>query len=93
MGKKVFKVLPGEIGRSLRMAGCGGRIPDMIMDYALYRNGERALDGSTISELIASARKDGGFLWVGSKAWSLQGLKRPFAQRSMGYSLETNKFA
>ena len=35
------------------------------MDYALYRNGERALDGSTISELIASARKDGGFLWVG----------------------------
>ena len=37
----------------------------MIMDYALYRNGERALDGSTISELIASARKDGGFLWVG----------------------------
>jgi magnesium transporter len=37
----------------------------MAMDYALYRNGERALDGSTISELIASARKDGGFLWVG----------------------------
>jgi magnesium transporter len=37
----------------------------MIMDYALYRNGERALDGSPISELIASARKDGGFLWVG----------------------------
>ena len=35
------------------------------MDYALYRNGERALDGSPISELIASARKDGGFLWVG----------------------------
>ena len=37
----------------------------MAMDYALYRNGERALDGSTISELIASAREDGGFLWVG----------------------------
>ena len=37
----------------------------MAMDYALYRNGERTLDGSTISELIAHARKDGGFLWVG----------------------------
>ena len=37
----------------------------MAMDYALYRNGERTLDGSTISELIASAREDGGFLWVG----------------------------
>ena len=47
------------------MARCGGRIPHMAMDYALYRNGERALDGSTISELIASARADGGFLWVG----------------------------
>lgn len=47
------------------MADYGGKIPYMIMDYALYRNGERALDGSTISELIASARKDGGFLWVG----------------------------
>ena len=47
------------------MARCGGRIPHMAMDYALYRNGERALDGSTISELIASAREDGGFLWVG----------------------------
>ena len=47
------------------MGGYGGKIPYMIMDYALYRNGERALDGSTISELIASARKDGGFLWVG----------------------------
>ena len=47
------------------MAGSGGKIPHMIMDYALYRNGERALDGSSISELIASARKDGGFVWVG----------------------------
>ena len=47
------------------MEGSGGKIPDMIMDYALSRNGERALDGSTISERIASARKDGGFLWVG----------------------------
>ena len=65
MGKKVFKVLPGEIACSQKMADCGEKIPDMIMDYALYRNGERALDGSTISELIASARKDGGFLWVG----------------------------
>ena len=37
----------------------------MIMDYALYRDGHRVLDGATISELIASARKDGGFLWVG----------------------------
>jgi magnesium transporter len=37
----------------------------MIMDYALYRDGQRALDGSSISEQIASARKDGGFLWVG----------------------------
>ena len=65
MGKKVFKVLSSEIGCSQRMADYGGKIPYMIMDYALYRNGERALDGSTISELIASARKDGGFLWVG----------------------------
>ena len=65
MGKKVFKVLSSEIGCSQCMAGDGGKIPYMIMDYALYRNGERALDGSTISELIASARKDGGFLWVG----------------------------
>ena len=47
------------------MAHCGGKIPYMILDYALYRNGERALDGSPISELIAHARKDGGFLWVG----------------------------
>ena len=65
MGKKVFKVLSSEIACSQRIAGYGGKIPCMIMDYALYRNGERALDGSTISELIASARKDGGFLWVG----------------------------
>ncbi len=47
------------------IATCGGKIPYMIMDYALYRDGHRALDGATISELIASARKDGGFLWVG----------------------------
>ena len=33
----------------------------MIMDYALYRDGQRALDGSSISEQIASARKDGGY--------------------------------
>ena len=65
MGKKVFKVLPGEIGRYPAIAICGGKIPYMIMDYALYRNGERALDGSTVSELISSARKDGGFVWVG----------------------------
>jgi magnesium transporter len=65
MGKKVFKVLPSEIARYPVNAICGGKISHMIMDYALYRNGERALDGSTISELIASARKDGGFLWVG----------------------------
>lgn len=65
MGKKVFKVLPGEIGCSQRKARCGGKISHMAMDYALYRNGERTLDGSTISELIAHARKDGGFLWVG----------------------------
>jgi len=44
---------------------CGEKIPYMAMDYALYRNGVRALDGAGISELIASARKDGGFLWVG----------------------------
>ena len=65
MGKKVFKVLTIEIGCSQRKARCGGKISDMAMDYALYRNGERTLDGSTISELIAHARKDGGFLWVG----------------------------
>ena len=65
MGKKVFKVLSSEIGCSQRKARCGGKIPYMAMDYALYRNGERTLDGSTISELIAHARKDGGFLWVG----------------------------
>ena len=47
------------------MADYGGKIPHMAMDYALYRNGERTFDGSTISELIAHARKDGGFLWVG----------------------------
>ena len=65
MGKKVFKVLTIEIGCSQRKARCGGKISDMAMDYALYRNGERTLDGSTISELIAHARKDGGFVWVG----------------------------
>ena len=43
----------------------GGKIPTMILDYALYRDGNRALDGKSISELIASARKDGGFVWVG----------------------------
>ncbi len=37
----------------------------MILDHALYRDGQRALDGSSISEMIASARKDGGFVWVG----------------------------
>jgi magnesium transporter len=65
MGKKVFKVLTSEIGCSQRKVRCGGKISHMAMDYALYRNGERTLDGSTISELIAHARKDGGFLWVG----------------------------
>jgi magnesium transporter len=65
VGKKVLKVLPDEILCSQRKTDRGGKIPDMIMDYALYRNGERALDGSTVSELISSARKDGGFVWVG----------------------------
>lgn len=37
----------------------------MILDHALYRDGQRALDGSSITEMIASARKDGGFVWVG----------------------------
>ncbi|MFM9151656.1 MAG: magnesium and cobalt transport protein CorA, partial [Candidatus Planktophila sp.] len=37
----------------------------MILDHALYQDGKRALDGKSISELIASARKDGGFVWVG----------------------------
>jgi magnesium transporter len=37
----------------------------MILDYALYRDGRRDLDGKSISELIKSARRDGGFLWVG----------------------------
>jgi magnesium transporter len=65
MGKKVFEVLPGEIACYLVIATGDGKISHMAMDYALYRNGERTLDGSSIAELITSARKDGGFLWVG----------------------------
>ena len=65
MGKKVFKVLPGETSACHEIAICDGRIPRMATDSALYRDGKRALDGASLSELIASARKDGGFLWVG----------------------------
>ncbi len=50
---------------SLIEARGDGKISTMILDYALYRDGTRALDGKSISELIASARKDGGFVWVG----------------------------
>ena len=65
MGKKVFKVLPSEIGCSQGMARCGGKIPFMIMDYALYQDGRRNHHDAPISDLIDFARREGGFIWVG----------------------------
>lgn len=65
MGKKVFKVLSSEIGCSQRIAGYGGKIPHMIMDYALYQNGRRNHHDAPISDLIDFARREGGFIWVG----------------------------
>jgi magnesium transporter len=37
----------------------------MIVDVALYQNGYRIEAGSDISDLIATARKEGGFVWLG----------------------------
>jgi magnesium transporter len=65
MGKKVFKVLPSEIARYPVKAICGGKIPYMIVDYALYQSGKRNHQDASISELISFARREGGFLWVG----------------------------
>lgn len=65
MGKKVFKVLTSEIGCSQKIAGSGEKIPDMIMDYALYQDGRRNHHDAPISDLIDFARREGGFIWVG----------------------------
>ena len=37
----------------------------MIVDYALYRDGIRYTEPSNLPELIATAKTDGGFVWVG----------------------------
>jgi magnesium transporter len=37
----------------------------MIVDYALYTDGQRFTEPSNLQELIAKAKNDGGFVWVG----------------------------
>jgi magnesium transporter len=37
----------------------------MIVDYALYQNGLRYTEASNLGELIAKARTEGGFVWLG----------------------------
>jgi len=37
----------------------------MIVDYALYENGYRYKEPSNLPELIAKAKNEGGFVWVG----------------------------
>jgi magnesium transporter len=37
----------------------------MIVDYALYRNGQRYTEPSNLPELISKARAEGGFVWLG----------------------------
>jgi len=38
---------------------------NMIVDYALYQNGQRYNEPSNLPELIMKARNDGGFVWLG----------------------------
>jgi magnesium transporter len=37
----------------------------MIVDYALYQNGQRYREPSNLGELISKARTEGGFVWLG----------------------------
>jgi magnesium transporter len=37
----------------------------MIVDYALYQNGQRYTEPSNLPELISKARTEGGFVWLG----------------------------
>jgi len=37
----------------------------MIVDYALYQNGNRYAEPSNLPELISKARTEGGFVWLG----------------------------
>lgn len=37
----------------------------MIVDYALYQNGNRFTEPSNLPELISKARTEGGFVWLG----------------------------
>jgi magnesium transporter len=37
----------------------------MIVDYALYQNGHRVKEPSNLTEMIARARSEGGFIWLG----------------------------
>jgi magnesium transporter len=37
----------------------------MIVDYALYQNGLRVKDHDSLGELIARAKSEGGFVWLG----------------------------
>jgi len=37
----------------------------MIVDYALYQNGQRYTEPSNLPELISKARAEGGFVWLG----------------------------
>ena len=37
----------------------------MIVDYALYQNGDRYTEPSNLPELITKARTEGGFVWLG----------------------------
>jgi magnesium transporter len=37
----------------------------MIVDYALYQNGNRYTEPSNLPELISKARAEGGFVWLG----------------------------
>jgi magnesium transporter len=65
LGKKVFKVLQGEIARFPVNTICDGKIPYMILDSALYQDGRRNHQDASISEFISFARREGGFVWVG----------------------------
>ena len=37
----------------------------MIVDFALYENGHRVEGNLPLPQLIAKARQDGGFIWLG----------------------------
>jgi len=42
-----------------------GKTESVIVDYALYQNGERSTEPSNLPTLIQRAKSEGGFVWLG----------------------------